>query len=87
MQSRNSVPSNNISLPETTKNSEINSVFGGPLSIKNSNSISLAGDSMKNEIIQKKLKKRLLIKNLIVTKFRNKYCITAINDEKLNSYI
>jgi hypothetical protein len=33
------------------------------------------------------LKKRLHLKNLIVTKFTNKYCITAYYDEKLTLLI
>ena len=42
---------------------------------------------MKNEILQKKMKKRLQLKNLIVTKFTNKYCVSAQYDEKLNLFI
>jgi hypothetical protein len=47
----------------------------------------MADEAMKNEILQKKLKKRLQLKNLIVTKFKNKYCLTAEFDDKLSRLI
>ena len=83
MQFRNSISPMNIKGSEN----ETASVFGGPLNIKGSVSKSFAGDAMKNEIAQKKLKKRLQLKNLIVTKFTNKYCISALYNEKLNLLI
>lgn len=79
------------------------SVFGGPLSMKGGllsenpkNSMSkldgvkLAPLNLNSEIAQKKLKKRIQLKNLIITKFRNKYCVSIENSSQqnqLNDYI
>lgn len=40
-----------------------------------------------SEVAQKKLKKRLQLKNLIVTKFRNKYCASVSDEDDLNNFI
>ena len=75
--------SRNSSTPmDARRPSETGSVFGGSLSIKGG-----VNNAMQNEILQKKLKKRLQLKNLIDTKFRNKYCLSAEIDESLNKLI
>ena len=71
-----------------TRNSEVGSIFsGGPLSVTGPLRNSLPEDLIKQEVAQKKLKKRLQLKNLIVTKFKNKYCVSAVQDNNLNSFI
>ena len=75
---------NSTSPMDARRPSETGSVFGGSLSIKGG---VRQDEGMQNEILQKKLKKRLQLKNLIVTKFRNKYCLSAEFDEKLNRLI
>lgn len=72
------------------------SVFGGPLSIKGgllsenpkkSQDVKLAPLNLNTDVAQKKLKKRIQLKNLIITKFRNKYCISIDYSNSLNDYI
>ena len=73
-----------VSPMDARRPSETGSVFGGSLSIKGG---VRKDDAMQNEILQKKMKKRLQLKNLIMTKFRNKYCMAAEFDENLNKLI
>lgn len=40
-----------------------------------------------SELLEKKMKKRLQLKNLILTKFRNKYSVQMSSDDEINTVI
>jgi uncharacterized protein YqgQ len=40
-----------------------------------------------SDLLEKKMKKRLQLKNLILTKFRNKYCVLMSSDDSVNTFI
>ena len=40
-----------------------------------------------SDVAQKKIKKRMQLKNLIVTKFKNKYCTSLDSSDNLNKLI
>ena len=58
-----------------------------PTNPKKSNDVKLAPLNLNSDVHQKKLKKRIQLKNLIITKFRNKYCISIDYSNTLNDYI
>ena len=43
--------------------------------------------TLNQEVTFKKMRKRLQLKNLLATKFRNKYFVTAYQGDELNLYI
>jgi hypothetical protein len=81
-------PADQANTPEISKNSETRSVFGGSLSIRGTGPEKLyENDPARQSIYQKKMKKRLQLKQLILTKFKNKYCMDVDLDESVNVFI
>ena len=61
--------------------------FNSPSAPSTRLSIDKSTNPIQQELMMKKMKKRLQLKNLLVNKFRNKYSVADHNKDEVNCFI